>query len=169
MFQDLGALLSFLGSTDPQTAQQVAGMLDAQGMPPPSGLTPMMLGGPKPQGTDIPGDQGGGVGLGSMMPGGLAVSDKDTSPATPGGDTVSQDTVGGATQAQGSLGPAVAQALKVASPTPMPGPIPGVTGGVKAPDHKPVNPAIMQGIIQLLMHPSATGSPQGPSLGSLIR
>src|SRR5678815_2122408 len=100
-------------------------------MPPPNGLIPMMQSPMKLGGPDIPGDQGGG--LGSMMPTGqLAVSDKDTSPATPGGDTVSQDTVGGATQTGGTLGPALAQgAMKIATPTNPQGPVPGVTGGVK--------------------------------------
>lgn len=248
MFQDLGALLHYLGTTDPKQADVLAAHMDSQGIPPPEALVASMkLGRPKP-GEPLKGagpETGPTTDIGALISGTLdkAVNGPEENsqpslsphaipnsqpaaptvdsaysssppqaakmfPSTtfqgsapnPAFDTTVQPTepqpmgVGGPDpaeaeaaywqqkvnealgnpnppipQQQGSpLQSAIGQAgMKLAAPTPMPGPITGVTGGVKAPDHPNINPAVMQGIVQLLMHPHATA--QGPSLGSLIR
>lgn len=160
MFQDLGALLSFLGSTDPKQADAFAAHLDATGVPPPAGLAGMMkLGGPSAgdQTPPVPGVESPGttqapsedVGLGSWMP---------TVSQAPAGPGMGQALMQGAGQA----------GMKLAAPTPMPGPIPGVSGGVKAPEQHQINPGILQNLLALVMQKHGA-TPQGPNLGSLIR
>lgn len=162
MFQDLGALLSFLGSTDPAQADAFAAHLDATGVPPPTGLSGMMkLGGttgadgsltPPVPGVESPGTTqtpGEDVGLGSWMP---------TVSQAPAGPGIGQSLLQGAGQA----------GMKLAAPTPMPSAPTGVNGGVKAPEQHQINPGILQNLLALVMQKHAS-TPQGPNLGSLIR
>lgn len=187
MFGDVGALLSFLGQSDPAQADALAAHLDSQGVPPPAGLMGMMkLGvGGTPDGSPAiarpgamvpplpgipsalpnsggdPNNNGMGLDLGSMMPTGGAVGGM-------AGGTVADPANPPPASPPNPYAQAIGQAgMKLAQPTPMPGPIPGVTGGVKAPEHHPMNPAVLQNLLALVMQKHAGGG--GSNLGSLIR
>ncbi len=167
---DLGALLHLVGQNPGLAAQ-----LDASGIPPPNDQVLKLA-------------MGGGEGLGDMMKLGGPEEPAQT-PPVPGVESP------GTTQEP--IGPWDATVNPVASPSKLGGPSEqaagsssnqlaalaglkgvgqpvqpfthgGVVGGVKAPERHPANPAVISGIIQMLMHPHASGVPQGPSLGSLI-
>jgi len=185
MLQDLGALLMHLGSVEPGEATRLASLLDAQGFPPPVGLETMMgLGGPGegaknnmalPAPQETPGATAASPDLGSLIQGASTPAAQPQQDQMSGGSPLDANPTPETKNAEAQkkknpwIDAAAQSGMQLAKPNPMPGPVPGVTGGVKAPDHTPINPAILQGIVQLLTHPHAQQTPMGPSLGQLIR
>ncbi len=162
MFQDLGALLMHLGSTDPDSAQKLAAQLDAIGAPVPD-MQGMMKLGNSPQPTDSNSPQPTATGmpdqpstdLGALLGQGQAGAAGTGWPESndPGGATVAGSAKGG----NPVLSAALAGGAQIAAkPNAMPEAPKGVVGGVKAPEHPTINPGVLQALAALLHGPAHT-------------